>query len=196
MRGALVFAALALFYLFYQNEQSSIRHPPGILAPGEPFQIALETQPRLVRKDYKIEALARFSIEARVLRAERYRFDHAADLAPVDLALGWGDMSNSAVLEKINISQGQRFYEWNVSGSPPIPIRDIELQSANMHMIPANDEVDRVLKDARAGNIVRISGYLIDARGPDGYHMRSSLTREDTGPGACEVVWVERIALH
>jgi hypothetical protein len=196
MRGALVIAALALLYLFYQNEQSSVRHPPGILAPGEPFQIALETQPRLVKKGYQIEALARYSIEARVLHAERYRFDRNADLAPVDLALGWGAMSDSAILEKISISQGQRFYEVNTNSNTPISMRDIGLQSANVHMVPANEEVDHILKEARPGNIVKLSGYLIEARGPDGAHLRSSLTREDTGPGACEVMWVERVDLR
>ena len=196
MKAALIISALVMFFILYQNEQSSVRHPPGILAPGEPFQIDVETQPSLVRKGYRIEALARFSIQARVLRAEHYRFDRAAELVPVDLVLGWGDMSNSAVLEKISISQGQRVYEWSTLNRPPIPPRAIELQSANMHMVPANDEVAGILKEARPGNIVKISGYLIDARGPDGFHMRSSLTRTDTGMGACEVIWVDRIELR
>lgn len=196
MRGALVVSALLLFFLFYQNEQSSVRHPPGVLAPGEPFQVALETQPHLVKPGYEIDALARYSIEARVLRAERYRFDRDADLAPVDLALGWGQMSDSAVLDKIVIGQGQRFYEMNFSGNPAISAHDAGLQSANVHMVPANEEVDRILKEVKAGDLVRISGYLIEARGPNGSHMRSSLTREDTGPGACEVMWVERITLR
>lgn len=196
MKGALIISALVLFFMLYQNEQSSVRHPPGILAAGVPFQVDLESQPRLVKKGYQIEALARFSIEARVLRTERYRFDHAADLSPVDLALGWGEMSDSAVLDKLIISQGQRFLEVNYPASPPIPERRIELQSANMHMIPANEEVDRLVKEVRPGDIVRISGYLVEARGRDGFKMRSSLTREDLGPGACEVVWVERIELR
>jgi hypothetical protein len=196
MKGALIVSALILFFLFYQNEQSSVRRPPGILAAGEPFQVDLESQPRLVKKGYKIEALARYSIQARVLRTERYRFDRNADLAPVDLALGWGEMSDSAVIDKLVISQGQRFVEVNYSGNPPIAPRSMELQSANVHMVPANDQVDRIIKEVRAGDIVRISGYLIEARGPDGAHMRSSLSREDTGPGACEVMWVERIELR
>jgi hypothetical protein len=34
------------------------------------------------------------------------------------------------------------------------------------------------------------------SRAPDGWRWRSSLTREDTGAGACELVWVERIAVN
>ena len=37
---------------------------------------------------------------------------------------------------------------------------------------------------------------LIEVRGADGWRWRSSLTREDTGAGACELVWVERIAVR
>jgi len=32
--------------------------------------------------------------------------------------------------------------------------------------------------------------------GPDGFAWRSSLTREDTGAGACELVYVESAALR
>ena len=196
MKAALIISALVIFFMLYQNEQSSVRHPPGILVQGEPFQVDVETQPRLVKKGYRIEALARFSIEARVLRSEHYRFDRAAELVPVDLVLGWGDMSNSAVLDEISISQGQRVYEWHTMSRPPISPRAIAVQSANMHMVPANDEVARILKEARPGNLVKIHGYLIDARASDGFHMRSSLTRTDTGMGACEVIWVDRIELR
>jgi hypothetical protein len=36
-------------------------------------------------------------------------------------------------------------------------------------------------------------GYLVEVRGRDGFRWRSSLTREDTGNGACELVWVEKL---
>ena len=39
---------------------------------------------------YRIIPLEKFNFEARVLRAEHYSMDREAQLAPVDLALGWG----------------------------------------------------------------------------------------------------------
>jgi hypothetical protein len=36
----------------------------------------------------------------------------------------------------------------------------------------------------------------MEARAPDGWRWRSSLTREDVGNGACELVWVERIEVR
>ena len=84
-----------------------------------------------------------------MLSRELYSLDREADLSPIDLALGWGHMSDSAVLEKIKISQSQRFYFWRVDEFP-IPRGDIERSSANMHMIPANDALASRLKSVSA----------------------------------------------
>jgi hypothetical protein len=124
---------------------------------------------------------------------ERYRFDRGADLSPVDLALGWGPMSDQAVLDRIDISQGGRFYYWHVKEIFPVPRREIEVHSANMHMIPATEEIERRLVHLRPGQVVALTGYLVDVRGPDGWRWHSSLTREDTGAGACELVWVDKL---
>jgi hypothetical protein len=141
---------------------------------------------------YKIMPLEKFAFEARVLRAEHYSIDRESQLAPVDLALGWGPMAKESVIDKVQITQSNRFYYWRVNEFP-IPRREIEIYSANMHMVPASAEVERALRSVQPGQRVTFSGYLIEARAPDGWHWRSSLTREDTGAGACELVWVEKI---
>jgi len=165
----------------------------GVLADGTPMQsnVAGGANP-LAKAGYRIIPLQAFALEARVLGAEHYRFDRGAEIAPVDLALGWGPMSDSRVLASIDISQGNRFYFWRVQEFP-IPRREIEIHSANMHMIPANRDVERALKKVRAGQVVRFSGYLVEVDADDGWRWRSSLTREDTGNGACELVWVEQL---
>jgi hypothetical protein len=59
-----------------------------------------------------------------------------------------------------------------------------------MHMIPADAAIERRLKAVRPGQTVRIDGWLVEARGTDGWRWRSSITRDDTGAGACEVIFV------
>ena len=49
---------------------------------------------------YHIIPLEKFDFEARVLRSEHYSMDREAQLARIDLALGWGPMANPAVLAK------------------------------------------------------------------------------------------------
>lgn len=125
---------------------------------------------------------------------ERYRLDRGAALAPVDLALGWGMMSDSAVLKQISVSQGERSYSWWVNNKNyPVPRTIIEAHSANMHMIPANHDIERRLKSVRAGNLVHVKGYLVEVINKDGFRWKSSLTRSDTGAGACELIWVESL---
>src|SRR5690606_3016171 len=139
---------------------------------------------------FRVTPLHDFSIQARVLGVETYRFDQEASLSPVDLALGWGPMSDSQVLEHIDISQSGRFYFWRAR-TLPVPQRDIERSSANMHMIPADKSIESRLKSVREGQVVRIEGWLVEARSTDGFTWRSSLTRADTGAGACELAFVE-----
>jgi len=134
--------------------------------------------------------LAGFSIDARVLSRREYRSDREAGLSPVDLALGWGRMRDDAVLSQLDISQSGRWYRYRYGGTPPIPQAEIDRSAANMHMIPGSRAIAAALDDVEAGQRVRIDGWLVEAQAPDGWRWRSSLTREDTGQGACELVYV------
>jgi len=64
-----------------------------------------------------------------------------------------------------------------------------------MHMIPADDRIEKMLKSVRPGEVVKLSGYLVQVNASDGWHWKSSLTREDTGNGACEVVYVKELVV-
>ena len=63
-------------------------------------------------EDYKITPLAEFQLAAKVLSSKRYRFGREADLSPIDLALGWGPMSNQKILDQLTITQSRRWYFW------------------------------------------------------------------------------------
>lgn len=142
--------------------------------------------------DYRITPLQAFSLEARVLGREDYHFDRGAALSPTDLALGWGPMADPQVVDKISIRQSNRWYHWRVD-EYPIARREIEIHSANMHMIPANSEVAQTLARVKHGQLIQLSGQLVQVDGKDGYRWSSSLSREDTGSGACELIWVEQL---
>lgn len=167
--------------------------PPGVIAPKAPVQENLDDGRVIERGDYHLTLLARFSVNARVLGREDYRFDAGATLSPMDLALGWGRMSDSAVLDQLDIDQGVRFYSYRWRDPPPLPPQEIMVSSANMHMVPADATVARQLKRVRRGDVVQLEGFLIEAKRDDGWHWRSSLTREDSGDGACELVYVTSV---
>ena len=183
---------LIILGLFYLWNGSEIPHASGVLAPDEPYQKEVYSARFREMNGYRIELLASFDIRARVIATERYWFDQGSALSPVDLVLGWGAMSDSAVLQQIGVSQGGRFYHWwGKTLTVPRPV--IETQSANMHMIPASGEIARQLKSIRAGNMVHLKGYLVEATSKQGFRWKSSLTRADTGGGACELILVESI---
>lgn len=139
---------------------------------------------------FRLTPLATFSIEARVLSREDYTFDAGARLSPTDLALGWGRMADPAVYETLGISQGGRWYRYRWAGAPPIPVREIERSSANMHLVPADDSIAAALRQVDPGQTVRLQGWLVEAHGDDGWRWRSSTRRDDVGDGACELVYV------
>ena len=162
-------------------------------APSPPLRGSDGSDGSLHMDGYRITPLQPFSIEARVLGREDYHFDAGAAVSPTDLALGWGPMADPQVLASISIRQSNRWYHWQVE-SFPIPRREIEIHSANMHMIPANAAVADALSDIRAGQRIRLSGQLVRVDGEDGFTWSSSLSREDTGNGACELIWIEQLS--
>ena len=166
----------------------------GVLAADEPRQVDIANGRAFALKGFEITPLADFELTARVLSREDYRFDPTAALSPTDLALGWGRMSDTAVIDKLRIEQSSRWYtyRWGNDG-PPIPPDEIVRSSSNMHMIPADQTVAATLLRVRPGDLVHLRGELIQAKRDDGEVWRSSLSRTDTGNGACEVVWVQSL---
>jgi hypothetical protein len=145
-------------------------------------------------QDATLKPLAGFSVDARVLSAKEYRSDREAKYAPIDLALGWGRMRDDAVLSSLSISQSARWYEYRWSAQPPIEIDEIARSSANMHMIPSNTAVANALSGLDKDDRIRIDGWLVQVEAADGWRWRSSLTRDDRGQGACEVIYVCTVA--
>ena len=174
------------------NELRPIHHPPGVLVRSGPVQ---RNYPRPssyfpAREGYELSRLAQYRIRARVLSTKRYR-DRNAALAPIDMALGWGPMSDTRVIDQLSISQGNRFYFLEWKKDPPLPKAVLMQHSANVHLIPANREVASFLSRVKEGSLVDFRGALVEAR-KQGYRWRSSLRRDDTGNGACEVLYVEQ----
>ena len=193
--AACLLFALAVWACWSWWNNRPVARADGVIAPDNPVQVDFDSpQPPIALKQATLHPLAKFSLTARVLSRDDYHFDAEADLSPTDLAFGWGPMSDSAVLRGIDISQSGRFYYWQVRKFP-IPRRAIETHSANMHMIPANALAAYELKHVRVGDVVTLDGFLVEADKPGGWRWRSSMTRDDTGDGACELVYLQDLSI-
>ena len=191
-----ILSVVVLCYLFIKDyNRKPVVHSSGVLVAEIPLQV--DVQPStFMRGDYHITRKARFEIRARVLSAEPYYLHREGDLSPLDLALGWGVMSDTAVLDHIAISQGSRWYRTKYKLPAPIPDQQIISNSSNMHMIPAGPDIDRSLKELRIGDIILLKGFLVDVDHDSGWRWRTSMRRTDTGGGACEIVFVESLRVE
>ena len=197
LKKILIVVLLLLAGMAYRDWSSrEIEYPPGVLVSELPRQIDVNGLATVTLDEYELTSRAEFEIRARVLSRKNYSWGSEADLSPVDLALGWGVMSDQAVIDQIEISQSSRWYYTRYQLPAPISDAEIIQNSGNMHIIPAQSRIEKKLKQVRVGDIVRLRGRLVDIDHPSGWHWRTSLSRDDTGGGSCEIVYLEDIEIE
>lgn len=180
----------ALVYFFYPEKV--ITYPPGITAPNQPKQNNLTNSKDWKVGEFTIQALAEYDIKARVLSRNNFTLGEESNLSPFDLALGWGPMSDQSIIDKIDISQSNRWYHWQAD-ILTIPAREISLNSANVHIIPKDELIEAKFDNVYRGSLIEMKGYLVKVTKTDGWRWISSLKRDDTGGGSCELLWVDEI---
>ena len=168
-----------------------VHHAPGVLVPKEPVQKDIGPKPITKVGKWQVTAMAEYHLRGVVLGKKRYYDGQQSELVPTDIAVGWGKMSDQSVIDRLAISMGNRFYFYEWKNEPPISQDEIKVSSANNHVIAADDGVRKVISGLRVGQIVTMNGWLVNAEGPGGRSWHSSLTRSDTGNGACELFYVE-----
>jgi hypothetical protein len=170
------------------------------LLKSEPIQDTL-SDPKTFNTDlgFTFTSTHSYQIAARVLRREEYSWDTLATVSPMDLALGWNKMSDKSLLDKagIVISQSTRFYYWKVPSFNTLSRSEIEENSANVHIIPANDRVkDYLSEKVKKDDLIYLEGYLVDVKKESSgrtWNMKTSTSRKDTGMGACEILYVTKV---
>jgi hypothetical protein len=105
-------------------------------------------------------------------------------------------MSDNRVLRSVDISQSNRFYYWRMPADSPVAPDAVTTHSANTHMIPRSAAVKTLLSRLKVGQVVTLSGDLVDAVRDDGRWINTSLVRTDSGPGACEVLLVSDVSVN
>jgi hypothetical protein len=183
---ALVVGVVGMVHTFSYR---SIHRAAGVLVAQAPLQFTIDAESFRFH-EYLIKPQARYDIEARVLSTERYRFDGGSKLAPIDFAVGWGSMSDSAVLDHFRVTQGARFFTiYPDEGA--IDLMEALRSAANMHLIPADGSIANRLERVRVGSVVHLQGLLVNITREDGFYWNTSLTRDDIGNGACELFFVQ-----
>lgn len=139
-----------------------------------------------------IRLLADYKVTAAVKGKQPYTSDTASQVSPMDLVLAWGIMNQPDVEAHISYSQSGRWYQIRYDPDIPVTASYITENTANVHLIPANEQIASRIADIRVNDWVTLEGQLVQVVFQEGT-WTSSLTRSDSGDGACEILYVTRI---
>lgn len=159
---------------------------------GSPFQTRVAKTPPSdgVDEDW-IEVVEPYEITALVLSTKAYG-DFNGDIAPVDLALAWGDLTNPKLAENLQVWQDSRFFYWVLPPNKPLARGDVISQTANVHMISLSPKQEETLQSIRRGDLIQLKGHLVNIH-KQGRSWKTSTSRTDSGAGACEIFLTSEI---
>jgi hypothetical protein len=169
-------------------------------AAAEPVQEEIRGEPfTFERKGFRIRLTPRatYRITGYAVETSRFLLDEWDFVSPLDVALVWGPVADPEALRRMRFHLSRRYVSWFWEGDLPPRVRGaLASHIANNHLIPAGEEVARELDRIRVGDLVTLHGRLVDIEISDasGRVVRrspTSLSRFDTGSGACEQIWVE-----
>ena len=139
----------------------------------------------------KISVLEPFQGEFRILGSKRYTQDEQAKFSPIDYAVTRGLFTRPDIAKQISIRQYDRFLNWQMARPPIEPALATQLVS-NMHIIPANPEIAKEIVKVKRGDLVRLSGDLVQIDDQD-LVWKSALDWNGIGDGACKLIRVDSI---
>jgi hypothetical protein len=202
-RLLLAASAIALVVCFF--ERNAI---PGTIAfhprlEDAPRQKEIEKAPFRVAYggvDYRVEPLYDYELYGLVVSfrqhdgessMHRWSNDH---LNMADVCVVWSDTAFSPYLGELDFWNG--IFTCNVQTRDSVAWASFKMnQLANNHLISEDPFIRERAAEIRVGDQIRIKGWL-SRYGAEGGGMRgTSTTREDTGDGACETIYVREFEI-
>lgn len=200
-----VFIILASLIVFlskdegYKPEKAAIPvlyEPQQMNLPPE-YKLTLTGQRNVKNQDVFIYAQAFYKIHCRVMHIMPYYTGVSGGLAPVDFAVVWGELIKKENYEQIEFRQSGRWAYFKPKNKSLYDREFIYKHFSNMHVIPADSIVLAGLKSVRKYDEIYMEGYLVNIEsfknGQRSMTWNSSLSRDDTGNDACEVMFVTKI---
>lgn len=124
-------------------------------------------------------------------RMHRRARDH---LNVADLCVIWGDTAVSEHLDKLHFTNG--IFTCNVSTRDDAAWRAFDMRElSNNHLISDDPVIRRAIRRVGVGDQVRLRGWLASYGAAGGPMRGTSTTRDDTGDGACETIFVDEFEI-
>lgn len=106
-----------------------------------------------------------------------------------DICLIWGDNISNPHLKKFDFSHGN-FTCYVKTDSSEAWQSFHKDKLSNNHLIPSNNEIQKIIAKSHIGDVVRIKGHLVNYNVDQGPFRKTSTHRKDMENGACEIIYV------
>ncbi len=167
---------------------------------AEPVQTGTKRDPFVFQyrgKKYDVEPVAEYILSGLVVShnnidsiTDIYHDDDSVDMK--DVCVIWGKNLQDDDFQKVDFWSNSWTCNWSYYGNVDFSNREV----ANNHLLAADTEIQKRIKDIRVGDQVILQGMLVDYS-PEGTDWKriSSRTRDDVENGACEVMFVEAVEI-
>jgi hypothetical protein len=201
--GLVTASALALVLCFWNRNDI-----PGSIdfharLDDEPHQKQVEKAPFRVAYagvDYRVEPLFEYELYGLVVSfrqhdgessMHRWSNDH---LNMADVCVVWSDTAFSPHLGKLDFWNG--IFTCNVQTRDSVAWASFKMnQLANNHLISEDPYIRERAAEIRVGDQIRVKGWLARYGAEGGGVRGTSTTREDSGDGACETIYVREFEI-
>lgn len=199
----LLISASALFYAYFAKNKLPDKGEVVEYLQEEPVQGSGESFDAInIDKgnvEYNIEPKHSYQLWGLVVAVndnEKWysRFKDMDPLNTKDICVLWGDNAEGEIYNNYSFKSIEYVCQYQS--------REVQDQSnildgrqlSNNHLLPADDEIYDIIRQAKVGDQIYLEGYLSDysimENGQKTVSRGTSTTRIDTGNGACETVYV------
>ena len=142
--------------------------------------------------------VAEYRVSGVVVSKKTYDGGWESQISPFDLAIVWGKLAEPAYDKYIEYWQNSRWYFFRYKEGSPFDHSYVVTHSGNHHTIPATYNVRKALESIQKNDKVILEGYLVNVKGTyrgKAVFWNTSLSRNDTGSGSCEVFYLSKVKI-
>lgn len=146
-----------------------------------------------------VDYVAYYEVSGRVVAKVSYMANNVENmLAPNDVALVWGKLATNEYMNKFTFdAHGDRFVYWKTTDMEwyrnHTSDKEVTRMHSNNHLVTNDKELLAEINSIKKGDYVKIKGYLVNMywlENNSNHTWKSSVSRDDIGDGACEVIYV------
>ena len=111
-----------------------------------------------------------------------------------DYCVVWGQSADPEILREFDFSNGQFSCQFGTNNQAAWEAFEPH-QLSNNHLLAIDEWVRDTIDEIRIGDQIHLKGWLAHYQNPMGFERGTSITRHDTGDGACETILVDQIEI-